>query len=359
MKTTKSKLFKYIIYGISFVFCIILAIKIIIFYNSNSEEFTSSSFAMNTIVTQIVYADSEQKAQNAAREVENELLKFEKTISMYISESDIFNINKNAGLNSVQVSLTTIELLKQAKELSINSDNAFALTIAPLVLEWGITSSEPKIPQSSKIEELLLLVDDTQITINENENTIKLENKDQAIDLGGIAKGYACNIAHSIYSENGVQSALLSIGGNIYSYGTKPDGSLFRIGFKNPNGDEQMSAIASVEIENAVFSVSGGYERYFEEDNITYHHIIDPTTGYPSNSDLLSVGIIHSDGTIADFYSTSLFVKGSETLIDYFENGGTGMALDLSDNLYVSANLKNSFELIGNDYNVIYIEQIN
>ncbi len=340
------------------IFIIISTICVILVYfatqsaRASNEEHVQSAFAMSTIVTQNVYGN---KGEDAASRVEAELAYFEQLISLYDENSDISKINENAGNTAVEVSSLTLALLAQTKELSLKSGGAFAATIAPLTLLWGVNGDAPTVPTDTEIEALLPLVDDEKIIINETNSTVMLEMQGQAIDLGGIAKGYACNIARDVYNTHGVESALLSIGGNVYVHGTKPGGDLFRIGFKNPYVNAQTQAIASVEIKDAVFSVSGGYERYFEADGELYHHIINPTTGYPSNSDVLSVGIIHEDGTVADFYSTTLFVQGLDATINYFMAGGSGMATDLNNNLYVSKDLEHSFELIDNNFNVIFI----
>ncbi len=352
MKSENKSFFIKLIFIITCVCCIILVYFAVNRQSAKNEAYTTSSFAMSTIITQNIYGEN---TEFVAQEIVNELSNFEKKISLYLPDSEIALINANAGFKEVSVSKMTANLVAQAKELSLSSNFGFATTIAPLTLLWGISSDSPSVPQDAEINALLPLIDDAQITVNESESTVKLEKAGQAIDLGGIAKGYACNIAKNVYEEHGVNSALLSIGGNIYAHGTKPSGDLFRIGFKNPDANAVSAAIASCEIKDAVFSVSGGYERYFEVNSVIYHHILDPVTGYPSNSDVQSVGIIHEDGTLADFYSTTLFVKGLNYTLEYFENGGSGMALDFNNNLYVSSNLQSSFELVDDSFNVIFI----
>ncbi len=344
-----------IIYIIAFLLCIILVYFAVNSTSTKQTEHTQATFAMSTVVTQSVYG---KNAQAAASAVEAELANFETLISLYDKNSDIAKINDNAGKNAVPVDDITISLALRAKELSLESGGAFAATIAPLTLLWGVNTSTPSVPHHNEISKLLPLVDDSKITIDESGGTIKLEATGQALDYGGIAKGYACNLAKIIYEQNDIESALISIGGNVYVHGTKPGGDMYRIGFRNPHANTGQQVIASCELEDAVFSVSGGYERYFEEDGKQYHHIIDPATGYPSTSDVLSVGVVHKDGTEADFYSTTLFVQGLDATLTYFENGGTGMAVDFENNIYVSSDLKQSFELADASYNVIYISGI-
>ncbi len=339
------------------VFCII-ALLCVLFYkgsNENSSEtgvrYTKSSFAMSTIVSQNVYGEY---AQEAAIAVEEMIYEFEETFSMHIAQSEISQINTEAGKSAVSVAPETLNLVKTAKELSLQSENAFALTLAPISLAWGFSSESPQILTQQELSELLPLVDDSAIIINEQNSTVMLENEGMAIDLGAIAKGAACNLAREIYEEYNIESAVLSIGGNVYIHGQNTNGELFNVGFRNPNGAETQ-AIASVQLSGKVFAVSGGYERNFEENGQVYHHILNPKTGMPSNSDIITVGIIHEDGAVADFYSTALFVGGKQKAIEYFESGGSGIFMDSEYNLYVSKSLENSFELLESGYNVYFV----
>ncbi len=350
----KSKLKLNIVY-IIIIACTVIAIAFLIIKNNQNASYTNSTFAMNTFVSQTVYG---QNGEEIGTKVFEELYEFEQLISLYVHDSDIDKINTNAGIAEVNVSETTINLLQQAVNFSTQSNGAFAVTLAPLTTLWAVTSSTPTVPTQAQIDELLPLINDNDIIIDMKNNTVMLKNEGQGIDLGGIAKGYACNVVQKIYEDSKISGALLSIGGNVYAWGTKPDNSLFRIGFKNPNGVSENSAIASVTMKDMVFSVSGGYERYFEQDGEVYHHILDPTTGKSAQTDILSVGVMHSDGASADFYSTSLFVSGLESALNYIESGGIAMVLDKNNNLYVSQSLKNDFELVDNSFNVIFVSNV-
>ncbi len=352
----KKKTIVNFIYIIAIICCVII---VVLSLNNNLKSidvYTNSTFTMSTFVSQTIYANN---AEQVSTKIFDAMYEFEEDVSLYDENSYIYKINLNAGRSEVSVNETTLNLLLQSISLSVKNSKEFALTLAPLTKLWGVTSQNPTIPTQQQINELLPLVNDEDILINTDDKTVMLKNEGQGIDLGGIAKGYACNLAQQIYNENDVVGALLSIGGNIYAYGTKLDGSLFRVGFKNPDGESENSAIASITMKDMVFSVSGGYERYFEQDNEAYHHILNPQTGKPAQTDIVSVGVLHTDGTSADFYSTTLFVAGLEKAITYIENGGTAMVLDENDNLYVSKDLQNSFELVDENFNVIFIEQIN
>lgn len=335
------------------VICVIALIVFLILRGREEKRYAQAFYGMSTLIDQKAYGS---KAEQAMQEAERQLLAFEARLSLYDAQSDVAAINATAGKQAVAVQPETLALLQQAKALALQSDNAFSLTLAPLSLAWGITSETPQILTQAEIDALLPLSDDTALILDETASTAQLQQEGQAIDLGGIAKGTACNVVRDVYKQYGVKSALLSIGGNIYVHGKKPDGSRYRIGFRDPQQFTQAS-IASVALEDTVFAVSGGYERYFEQDGVRYHHILDPRTGRPAQSDIVSVGVIHPDGTVADFYSTTLFVWGKERALEYFQQGGCGMLLDDNQNLYVSGHLKDSFELVESGYEVHFIEE--
>ena len=333
----------------------ILVLCVSLYYgNVQKKRHALASFAMSTIVDQKAYGPHAKQAMEAVNQA---FAAFEAEFSLYQTQSDISKINANAGEKAVVVKPETFALIKQAITLSQNSENAFAITLAPLSLAWGVTTDHPQVLTQTQMDALLPLVNDADIILDEKACTVKLAQKGQAIDLGGIAKGTACTLAENLYTQYGVKSALLSIGGNIYAKGTKPDGSLYRVGFRDPLNTDTQASLASITMQDEVLAVSGGYERFFEKDGVRYHHILDPKTGAPANSDIVSVGVIDKDGTVADFYSTTLFVWGKKKALQYFKDGGCGMLLDTEKNLYVSEKLRDSFELVEGaaGYTVIFI----
>lgn len=318
---------------------------------ADAEPKTNLSFAMSTVVKQTVYGPRADEAMTA---VNSAFAAYEDRLSQYSAEGDIGRLNAAAG-SWVDVQPETAALLKQGLALSAQSEDAFSLTIAPLTLAWGIASDTPRVPSQEEIDRLLPLVDDGALQVEEDR--AKLDKVGMGVDLGGIAKGAACSVAADIYEEYGVESALLDIGGNVYARGRKPDGSDWLVGFRDPEGSEE-SFIASFPLCDAVVAVSGGYERYFEQDGIRYIHIMDPRIGKPAQSDILSVGVIHPDGAVADFYSTTLYVQGLQGTLAYMRDGGTAIALDGGGTLYVSESLRGGFVLRGqaeDAYKVVYV----
>ena len=304
------------------------------------QPITSTTFVMNTIVTQTVYGDN---AKTAVQKVDTAFAAFEKTLSLFSDESEVSRINSSNG-EPVTVSKETFELVQRATELSLKSGNGFALSVAPLTLLWGITSDSPHLPTQQELDATLPLIDDSGIVFSENDYSITL-NAGQGIDLGGIAKGAACDLARTIYKESSVQSAVLNIGGNVFIYGKHADGDRYNVGFRDPYSTEG-TYIASVSLLDETMAVSGGYERFFEINGTKYHHILDVTTGFPAASDIVAVGVISPDGALADFMSTSLYVWGVDKSLEYMKTADESIImLDNNNVLYVSKAISESFEL--------------
>ncbi len=317
----------------------------------NQEAQISTTYAMNTIIEQRAWGAG---AQQAMQQVNEALAEYDQRLSMYTVGSDIARINASAGGEGVEVAPETAQLLTQALELSAQSEGAFAITVAPLTNAWAVTSENPRVPTSQELQELLPLVNDSLVQIDGTRVTLPLEG--MGIDLGGIAKGAACAIAAEIYSQHNLTAALLWIGGNTYVYGQKPDNAPFNIGFADPSGQQQY--IATVEMQNEVIAVSGGHERYFEQDGQTYIHIFNSSTGLPVESDIVSVGVVHANGAEADFWSTTLFVWGKERALEYMQSGGRAILLDNTNTIYVSQSLQDVFELYEQEtgrYTVVYV----
>ena len=328
----------------------------LLYYNLSRQNVrhTSATFVMDAVADQKVYGPNGEKAIAAAEQAFREM---ENRLSVYKEGSDIARLNAAAGSGeAVAVEAQTYALLSQAKTLSAQAGGAFELTIAPLALAWGITTDAPRVLQQDEIDALLPLVDDSGLLLESG--TARLQRPGQAVDLGGIAKGAACDVAKEVYDEYGIRAALCWLGGSsIYARGVKPDGEAWRLGFRDPKEEESVS-LASFEIRDAVFCTSGGYERYFEQDGVRYHHILDPATGRPAQSDIVSIGILCENGAEADFWSTALFVQGREKALEYFETGGEGLLLDEDNTLYVSKALQASFEVAaegGGAYHVVFL----
>ena len=276
----------------------------------SNEEASKDIFAMDTYMTVTAYG---AKAQEAVDEAEAEIQRLDELLSTGNEESEIAQLNQN---KSATLSEDAGYLVERALELNKETDGAFDIAIYPVMEAWGFPTQNYQVPTADTLESLLKLADASQIIYDENSRKISFDREGMKIDLGGIAKGYTSSRIMDIYKENNISSGLVNLGGNVQALGTKPDGSKWRVAVQSPDDTEDYLGILSVE-DKAVIT-SGGYERYFEQDGKTYHHIINPKTGYPAENGLTSVTVVSEDGTLADGLSTSLFIMGKEEAIEFW-----------------------------------------
>lgn len=299
------------------------------------EPETATFFAMDTAMDFTVYGDAA-----LLDEAETLIGSLEEQVSVTDEHSDIYAIDHTG---SGSLSGNAAELMAQALELCRRTGGALDLSVYPIVRAWGFTTGSYQVPDEETIQALLPLVDYTKIQYDDATGAIVLP-AEMEIDLGSVAKGYAGQLAAQMLREHGVQSALLNLGGNVQTVGTKPDGSPWQIGIKDPQGEDAMMVLS---VEDQAVVTSGGYERYFEQDGQTYWHIMDPSTGHPADSGLLSVTIVGKQGIICDGLSTSLFVMGLEKAADLWAQSCDFEAVFVtaSGEVYITEGLQDRFAL--------------
>lgn len=284
--------------------------------------------AMDTAMLITTYGERSVPAAYAAEDCIRDL---EAALSRTDPDSEVSRLNR-AGGEPVEVGEDLHFLLQNAKYLSNDTAGAFDITIAPVASAWGFTEDQFRVPSQAELDALLKLVDDEQIHFSAppplsgspSEPLTASLGAGQAIDLGGIAKGYAADKLVKVFQEHQVPRALAQLGGNVLAYGDRPDGTPWRVGIQDPAKPEDKNAFAGVlELTDSFAVTSGGYQRYFEENGKRYHHIIDPATGYPADSGLTSVTVVAGlertyTGTMCDAFSTALFVMGEEAALDFW-----------------------------------------
>ena len=269
------------------------------------EAITRSGFFFDTLISITIYDTDDENLLNRCFEMCRD---YEDLLSMTVSGSDIARINE-AGNEAVSVSSDTIMLLKAAKEYYLLSDGMLDVTIAPLSKLWT-TSRKSGIPPSEEdIRTLLSHVNMDKVIIDTDRSAIIKEDPGIMLDTGALAKGFIADRLRGFLIENGVHSAIISLGGNIITLGSKPDGSPFRIGIQRPFGKASESA-ASLRVSDMSVVTSGVYERCFTYNDRLYHHILDPKTGWPKDSDLYSATIISSSSLDGDALSTICLLYG-------------------------------------------------
>lgn len=316
--------------------------------NSTDNEATRDVFAMDTYMTVTAYGQNAQKAVDKAIE---EIERLDALLSTGDENSEIarLNVDKSAVLSE-----DSGYLVQRAIELYDMTDGAFDIAIYPIMQEWGFPTKDFKVPDDATLKELLTLADVSDIRYDGTTREISFAKDGMEIDLGGIAKGYTSSRIMEIFKEYGIDSGLANLGGNVQTYSTKTDGSDWKVAVQSPDDDSDY--IGVIKASDKAVITSGGYERYFEQDGKTYHHIIDPSTGYPAESGLKSVTLVSSDGTLADGLSTSLFVMGKDKACEFWKSNSDKFDFVLltdDDKMYVSEGIADNYSS-DYEYEVIY-----
>ncbi|NMA68112.1 MAG: FAD:protein FMN transferase [Desulfitobacterium sp.] len=317
-------------------------------------------FAMGTVITQKVYGVN---VQEIMEEVMEELANLEALLTFNAPGGDVNKLNENAGKNSVELNPHTIAILNKSQEVAEVSGGAFDVTVGPLVKAWGIGTEQPQLLEESDLEELLPLINYRDLIIEGNKAFLK--NEGQMVDLGGIAKGYAGDIAAEIYRSHGIDSAFINLGGNVVTIGSKPDGSPWAVGINDPRSPiaEKMSNnrdyhVGAVTVVNKSVVTAGDDQRYFLYEGERFHHILDPHTGYPAQSDLMSVTLITETSLEADALDTAAYILGLEQGMEMLKKYGSVEAVFITKDkkIYVTEGIKEDFHFLDETGEYEYIE---
>lgn len=321
--------------------------------NDGSEVTQSegSEFLMDTLVRVKIH---DENSDQVLEEALNKLGYLEELFSKTIEDSDINKINSNAGVKPVEVSEETYDLLEEANHFAQITGGVFDPTIGPLVSLWGIGTEDEQIPTEEEIEETLDKIDYKEIEFQED-NKIFLTDEEMSLDLGAIAKGYAADYVINYLNEKDVDSAFINMGGNVSVHRDKVDGSLWKVGIQDPVRNRG-NIIAAIEGKDISVVTSGNYERYFMEDGVRYHHIINPETGYPARKGIISSTVISNNSSYADALSTSFYILGVEKSFQ-IAKGMEDVNIVLiteDDKAYVSEELKGQITFSVDDLEIIY-----
>ncbi|HEY9059865.1 MAG TPA: FAD:protein FMN transferase [Pseudobacteroides sp.] len=250
------------------------------------------------------------------------VLAIDDLMSAYKGGSDVSRINSNSGKGFINIHPDTMKVLSRSLDFSRISYGAFDITIRPLVELWGIGKKSGFIPSDEEINKIRMLVNYKNVLLDQNNCRVSLELPGQAIDLGGIAKGFAADEVKRILLENHIKSALINLGGNIITIGNRPDGIPWQIGIQNPV-KATGTHIGILNSSCKTIVTSGSNERFFVKDGVRYHHILDPHTGKPANTKFLSVTAVSGCSMDADALTTAVFILGKDFAYEN-EGGYTG-----------------------------------
>jgi FAD:protein FMN transferase len=322
------------------------------------QTYESEGFAMGTIITQKVTG---AKGQAAIDEVTRKIKSLEKLLTFKEPGGDVYNLNKNAGIKKVKLDPATVKIIKKSIQVAELSGGAYDITVGPLVKSWAIGTPQQHVPSKEELQKILPLVNFRDIYIDEHSGGLK--KKGQMIDLGGIAKGYAGDVAIQIYKKYGIQSAFINLGGNVVTLGNRPDGSPWKIGIRDPlpkeeNSTQGQQLLGYITVKDKAVSTAGNDQRYFEIDGQRYHHIFDPKTGYPAKLDLMSVTLVTDSSLDSDAFDTAVFILGLEKGRELLRRLGNIEAIFITTDkkIHVTDGLRDTFAFYGEGKGYEYVK---
>lgn len=328
-----------IIIGIVLILAVVLGLYKIL--SNKMYNFTKSFTAMDTAVSVTLWGKSfDDGLYNSIKSYIEDL---DNRFDPYNENGEIYKLNKSRNLKcsyeTADIISKTLSIQDKYKNIDISSGNLISL--------WDFQAENPAVPSSEEIAKSLKTVNSENIHINGN--LISLEEKTK-IDLSAVAKGYACDVIKKELEKSDMDCAVISFGSSTLLYGEKPSGDEFSLAVRNPeSGSEKY--VGKLKTKSCVVSTSGGYERYFEVDGKIYSHILDLKTGYPAQTDLKSVTVISQNGLLTDFLSTEIYIGGTQNIDNYLNHENYSViALSLDNKIYISDDIKSSFEITDNKY---------
>lgn len=295
---------KKIITTVLTVLLLVCAVGLFVFYEERHERFVGaekSHIAMGTIVNQKVYGETAAKETEKNKALIDNL---DSMISWRDEGSQISKLNAGGSLSIVYL----IDSIKQCSEISAASGGVFDITVGGVSQLWSIGEENQRIPSDSEIKAELENVGYGKIKLAKKTLTLTDGVK---VDLGAVGKGMACDLVKAYLDSSDAQGAIVSVGGSILAWGDyNKAGDKWQIAVAHPRNEGEYLGVLSV--DEGFISTSGDYERYFEKDGRRYHHILDATTGYPAETDIISVTVVCDSGLLSDALSTTCFILGLE-----------------------------------------------
>ncbi len=332
-------------------------------FGSSEKKYTTTDYAMGTVINQTIYyveknSIGTEKKNSVLVDVQNEIERLERDVlSVRYEDSAISRMNSGEtgpdaeGSSTSEDTAEFLEYLNQSEELSKNSSGAFSPSIGKLIRLWDIDGENPHKPEDSEIKEVL--------------EEIKA---DFTYDLGAVGKGIACDNVEKILTSakhaDHVKGAIIAVGGSVLVHGKKSDDDSWEIAITNPRKTDTSSdylgtlSISDADKEPVFISTSGDYEKYFVQDGVRYHHILDPSTGYPADSGLISVTIIirggNHGGLLSDGLSTACFVLGIEKSLPLLKKyDAEAVFVDRNKNITMTEKAAGMFTLLDDSYKIL------
>ncbi|MDH4231278.1 MAG: FAD:protein FMN transferase [Nitrospirota bacterium] len=303
------------------------------------STYKKSKALLDTFVAITVVADSKETAEEAIDNAFDVIEKFGELINFYSDKSELSAVNRNAGIREVKVSPETLDIIEKAVYIAERSGGAFDPTIGPEIQLWDFFNKIR--PSDADIRKNLSLVNYKNIIIDKGNSTVFLKKKDMLLDLGGIAKGYAADLAVQALKEKGISAGLVAVAGDIKAFGLKTDKKPWTVGIKNPRQkSSEDEIIAKIHLSGKAISTSGDYERYFMLNGQRFHHLLNPRTGYPAYA-CQSVSVIADQAVMTDAFSTALFILGPEKGLELAkEMGIDALIIDDKSSVHTTSGLE-------------------
>jgi FAD:protein FMN transferase len=301
--------------------------------------YKSSRLLMGTLVE--ITLPGEEKAAKATTEAILSELKRVEDLTSFHKPSELTRINDQSGNGPVKANAELLSLIRESLRFAKETHGAFDPTVGPLTRLWNFSGGNPRLPTQAEITAALAKVGWRRVKIDSEAGTIELPDRGMALDLGGIAKGYALERAAAVIRKRGISAALVNAGGDVLVVGEREPGKPWRIGVQDPRHERAMVAVAN--LKDCVVQTSGDYERCFFENGKRYHHILNPATGYPAD-DLQSVTVVAPTGMTT--VTAGIFVLGAEAGLKYLESTPNvqGFLIDLEGRIHKSPGADSIFD---------------
>lgn len=334
-------------------FLILTTVLLLGYFHNEKTPFTNTTTAMGTFVFQTI-SSKQENPEIVANSITKSIKNLENKISWRKENSDIFKINNASKSDKIKVNDETFDILKKSLEVSRKTDGAFEVTILPISSLWDFSNNNGVVPDSSALKNALTKVGYNNILLVEKNLTVQNLSEAQILDLGGVGKGSACDLALKEYRKKDLNYAIISVGGSIGLYGKKENNQPFNIAIRDPLEKENPSiSFANLKLYSGCISTSGAYEQGFTANDTFYHHILDSKTGYSAQTDLLSVTVCHNSGTLTDLLSTACYVLGKDKSLSILkEYDAEAVFVDKNKNVFITPNLKNKFSLTNDNYKI-------
>ena len=301
--------------------------------SSNKDRLVERSrIAMGTFVSVKVperQGDDPRRIDSAIDMAFDEISRVEGVFSAYRDESEISRINRLRQGEPLRISAEAFSLIEESLYYSARTEGAFDITVGPLVKLWSQARSAGREPAEDEIKAAMAKVGYKNVFLDRMASSITLGKSDMALDMGGVAKGYAADRAVKVLRDNGIKDAIVDCGGDIFCIGQRQPGRPWKVGVRHPR--KKGGLLMEIELKDKAIDTSGDYEKFFMLNGRRYSHIIDPRTGYPADEGAISATVVSDKGSVADILATALCVLGPGGISTAASGGSMAVVVTVKD----------------------------